>query len=86
MAWRGVGVALCGVALPWVWPGVAVELRKMEDAVPPRSTEVVLQAILERKGKQASESFSSFDETPLAGASLGQVNRAVPPAPSRSNS
>ena len=53
------------------------ELRKLEDAVPPRPTEVVMRTILEETGRPASELFSSFDETPLGSASIGQVHRAT---------
>ena len=53
------------------------ELRKLEDAVPPRPTEVVMRTIIEETGRPASELFSSFDETPLGSASIGQVHRAT---------
>lgn len=53
------------------------ELRKLEDAVPPRSTEIVMQTILEETGRPVSETFSSFDEKPLGSASIGQVHRAI---------
>jgi len=53
------------------------ELRKLEDAVPPRPLEVVMQTILEETGVPASQLFSSFDEAPLGSASIGQVHRAT---------
>jgi aarF domain-containing kinase len=53
------------------------ELRKLEDRVPPRSAETVLQTILEETGKPASETFATFDPEPLGSASIGQVHRAT---------
>ena len=53
------------------------ELRRLEDAVPPRSTEVVMQTIAEETGKDPKETFSYFDPEPLGSASIGQVHRAV---------
>ena len=50
------------------------ELRHLEDAVPPRPREVVMRTIAEETGKPVEETFSSFDETPLGSASIGQVN------------
>ena len=53
------------------------ELRKLEDKVPPRSAEVVMQTIAEETGKEVSATFSYFDPEPLGSASIGQVHRAV---------
>eukprot|EP00934_Nitzschia_sp_Nitz4_P002289 Nitzschia sp. Nitz4//scaffold276_size25055//7976//9750//NITZ4_008339-RA/size25055-augustus-gene-0.14-mRNA-1//1//CDS//3329545319//2289//frame0 len=53
------------------------ELRKLEDKVPPRSTDVVFQTVREETNKQVEETFSYFDPTPLGSASIGQVHKAV---------
>ena len=53
------------------------ELRRLEDAVPPRSTETVLQTIEQETGKPLSATFSAFDPNPLGSASIGQVHRAT---------
>jgi ubiquinone biosynthesis protein len=52
------------------------ELRKLEDQVPPRPAAVVRQTILEETGREPEQIFSSFDQTPLGSASIGQVHRA----------
>ena len=58
---------------------IADELAKLQDQVPPfPSTQAV--ALLEvAYGKRLSEVFSSFDETPIASASVAQVHFAVLP-------
>ena len=53
------------------------EMRKLEDSVPPRSHETVLQTILEETGKPARETFATFDPHPIGSASIGQVHRAT---------
>jgi len=53
------------------------ELRKLEDRVPPRPKEVVMQTILEETGRPASETFAYFEDEPLGSASIGQVHRAT---------
>ena len=54
-----------------------VELRKLEDAVPPRPLEVVLRTVVEETGRPVEETFASFDAEPLGSASIGQVHRAT---------
>lgn len=58
---------------------IADELAKLQDQVPPfPSTQAV--ALLETAyGKRLSEVFTSFDETPIASASVAQVHFAVLP-------
>ncbi|MFP4009604.1 MAG: ABC1 kinase family protein, partial [Spirulinaceae cyanobacterium] len=52
------------------------ELSKLQDRVPAFSYEQVAKLIEIDTGKSVSELFRSFDPTPLAAASLGQVHKA----------
>ncbi len=56
---------------------VIVELRKLQDTVPPFSVKEVKSVIVEELGKSVEELYGSFDEEPLAAASIGQVHRAT---------
>ncbi len=51
------------------------ELSKLQDQVPPAPFEDIRQRVIEELGPMESV-FSSFTETPIASASLGQVHRA----------
>jgi aarF domain-containing kinase len=53
------------------------ELRKLEDQVPPRPLESVIQTIQQETNGRLYEIFESIDEMPLGSASIGQVHRAV---------
>jgi ubiquinone biosynthesis protein len=57
-------------------PEVIVELKKLQDRVPPMALEDVHDTIAETLGAPASELFDRFDDEPLACASIGQVHRA----------
>lgn len=53
------------------------ELLKLQDQIPPAPYEVVRKTIKKEFGSPPEELFRSFEEEPLAGASIGQVHKAV---------
>ena len=55
---------------------VAEELAKLQDAVPPFPGSQARSIIEQAFGKKIEEIFESFDETPLASASIAQVHAA----------
>jgi ubiquinone biosynthesis protein len=55
---------------------ILTELKRLQDDVPPVPFADVRPAIEEQLGAPIAALFSSFDETPIASASIGQVYRA----------
>jgi len=58
---------------------IIVELRKLQDDVPPFPIEVAEKTIESELGLTVERLFLEFEETPVAAASIGQVHRAVLP-------
>lgn len=56
---------------------IADELAKLQDQVPPFSSEVVVSSLEKVYGKKIHEIFLKFDEIPEASASVAQVHFAV---------
>jgi ubiquinone biosynthesis protein len=55
---------------------IADELAKLQDCVPPFDGRIARRIVEEAYGRAAEQVFSSFDETPLAAASIAQVHAA----------
>jgi ubiquinone biosynthesis protein len=58
-------------------PDVITELKKLQENVPPVPFEELKKVIETSLGQTIEQVFVSFDERPLAAASIGQVHRAV---------
>ncbi|MBA4380964.1 MAG: ubiquinone biosynthesis regulatory protein kinase UbiB [Sideroxydans sp.] len=59
---------------------IADELAKLQDQVPPFPSAQAVALLETAYGKRLSEVFTSFDETPIASASVAQVHFAVLPS------
>lgn len=57
-------------------PDIAVELCKLQDSVPPFSSDIALKIIETTFGRSAFEIFAEFDTEVLASASMAQVHAA----------
>ncbi len=55
---------------------ILVELKKLQDDVPPEPFDVIREQVERELGCELSEVYESFEETPLASASIAQVHRA----------
>ncbi len=60
-------------------PDVVAELRRLQDDVTPIAFSEVSRVVEEEIGLTIEQAFLTFDETPLAAASIGQVHRATLP-------
>jgi ubiquinone biosynthesis protein len=60
-------------------PDYLEELAKLQDAVPPVPSEVVMKTLVAEFGRPLEAVFAGFDPTPLAAASIGQVHAATLP-------
>ncbi|MDH5480138.1 MAG: AarF/UbiB family protein, partial [Nitrosomonas sp.] len=56
---------------------IADELAKLQDQVPPFSTKIAIETLEKVYNKKVDEIFLSFDEKPIASASVAQVHFAV---------
>lgn len=70
----GQALSMRGEIFPKAW---LAELKKLQDAVPPDSFADIKEVVEAETGKTLAEAFKSFNETPVASASIAQVHFAV---------
>ena len=58
-------------------PDYQAELARLQDGAPPEPAEVIRDAVEAELGRPVGEVFESFDDEPLASASIGQAHAAV---------
>jgi ubiquinone biosynthesis protein len=58
-------------------PDLVLELKKLQDAVPPVSFDEVRRQVESSLARTLDEVYERFEEKPLAAASIGQVHRAT---------
>lgn len=58
-------------------PDIIAELKKLQDDVPPVPFSDIEQAVEKSLGRELGDVFESFEQRPLATASIGQVHRAT---------
>lgn len=58
-------------------PNILAELEKLQDTVPPFDWQDVENTVYSEFGKNIDELYASFDQEPIASASIGQVHRAT---------
>lgn len=58
-------------------PEVAKAIAKLQRQAPPMPFDVIKKSVEKELGKPIDQLFKSFDETPFAAASIGQVHRAT---------
>ena len=59
---------------------IAVELRVLQDDLPPFDGDIAVSVIEQQFAKPIDTLFSQFDKTPVAAASIAQVHKAVTPS------
>lgn len=58
-------------------PGMLTELQKLQESVPPFDSDTAIAQLECELGQPVEKLYASFDRTPLAAGSLGQVHRAI---------